>query len=97
MPEKSTHTPKTHSQSPRLGENSSKQQQKQQQKHFYTYGTISGHSPKFSHLSVGRMGILLGLGNGVFIIHAVIVTFVILCDVVVVYVCHVLHHIHSVW
>ena len=49
-----------------------------------------------SHLCVGRMGILLGLGNGVFIIHVVIVTFIIVCDVVVVYVCHILHHIHNI-
>ena len=56
--------------------------QQQQQKHFYTYGTISGHSPHPPNLCVGRMGILLVLGNGVFIIHVVIVTFIIVCVIV---------------
>ena len=50
-----------------------------------------------SHLCVGRMGIVLGLGSGVFIIHVVVVVFIIICDIVVAYVCHVLHHIHNIW
>ena len=50
----------------------------------------------FSHMCVGRMGILLGLGIGVFIIYVVIVAFIIICDIVVAYVCHILHHIHNI-
>ena len=42
------------------------------------------------------MGILLVLGNSVFIINVVIIAVVIVCVIVVAYACRILHHIHNV-